>query len=126
MAVVRNFVCDGCNKIVSGKDRAADVHRNYIHIFGYVTQYEYQRKEGSYHRSSFLDEKTNLTFCDASCFQTWIETMAEVRPVEAYEDRKEFNGYDSRMGQYTGGQTHKWRPDGVMKGANDKSFLPDV
>lgn len=81
MARVSNSICDGCGKILLGKDRTASVSEDYICVKGSISL-QLKENELNYNKRSYMflteDYTDERFFCDVKCFQSFIETQRTV------------------------------------------------
>lgn len=112
MSQQTNFVCDGCGKILYGKDRAAWVANNtYLQIQGQFTLQKYDPDtRGRYyvHLTPRPNEKLNFCLEDSlPCVFAYVEAQEQLyknhRTAALYEqargehmDRLEAGAYDRR------------------------------
>lgn len=88
MARVENSLCDGCGKILLGKDRTATVSEDYLAIKGSISLQLKGVPETNHRRHYlFITEESNdeRFFCDVKCLQEYINT----RKVISENRRKE-------------------------------------
>lgn len=86
MGKINQYVCDYCGKVVAGIEKKAEVKKRYIQIKGSILVEDWGKETDR--RTFFYASPRNvseLTFCDAGCFNDYIKMQEENHKQEKFK-----------------------------------------